>query len=99
MLGVHLQWGGSSDALSDSTKTFLHLLDANASIVTQNDQLFPGSDSDSWISSYSLFLPETLPLGPYQLIVGLYDPSQSDSPGLLTVDGGDHIPLAELTAP
>ena len=74
VLGVHLQWDGSAAALSDSTKLFLHLLDANGNIVAQNDQPFTATELAAGTSSYGLFLPETLPPGPYRLIAGLVRP-------------------------
>lgn len=99
VLGIHLQWRGPAEALSDSTKLFLHLLDANGGIIAQNDQPFTATELASRTSNYSLFLPETLPSGPYRLIAGLYDPARPGAPRLLTEDGGDYILLAELSAP
>jgi hypothetical protein len=45
---------------------------------------------------YGILLPTTLASGPHQLIVGLYDPGQAGSPRILTVDGRDHVVVAEL---
>ena len=38
-------------------------------------------------------LPGELGAGPYQLIAGIYDPTQEGAPRLKTADGVDHVML------
>lgn len=40
-------------------------------------------------------LPGELGAGPYQLIAGIYDPTQEGAPRLKTADGVDHVMLRE----
>ena len=49
--------------------------------------------------NYGFALPSALPLGHYQLIVGLYSPTSMERLAVVASDGaplGDYVPLAEV---
>lgn len=91
---VHLRWGGSPEALTGGEKLFLHLLDTNGSLVAQSDPFLNPAELTAPVTSYVIFLPDTLAPGSYRLIAGLYDPDRPGAPRLLTIDGRDAIELA-----
>ena len=97
LLTVHLDW--ASDAASgDGRKVFVQLLDAAGQLVTQDDRplvLSAPRAAGSGLAVYGLMLPGELGAGPYQLIAGIYDPTQEGAPRLKTADGVDHVTLRE----
>ncbi|MCZ7567196.1 MAG: glycosyltransferase family 39 protein [Ardenticatenaceae bacterium] len=90
---VHLRWDGRPEALAGSEKLFLHLLDATGTLVAQADPFLSPADITSPVTSYGIFLPDTLAPGTYHLVAGLYDPAQPGSPRLLTAAGADAIEM------
>ena len=99
VLAVHLRWKGPGDALPDTGKIFLHLLDDSPAIVTQTDQPISNADLAAGVVSYGIALPLSLPAGQYRLIMGLYDPGQPGAPRILTIGGADYVTLEEFTIP
>jgi hypothetical protein len=107
LLTVHLDWATTDaaadapasaqpDAADSGLKVFVQLLDGAGQIVAQDDRpiLLSGPRAaGSGLAVYGLLLPAELPSGPYRLITGLYDPTQSGAPRVLTADGADHIVL------
>jgi 4-amino-4-deoxy-L-arabinose transferase-like glycosyltransferase len=80
-----------------SWKVFVHLLDAEDQIISQQDQI-PGAGqfpTTGWLpgeyltDAYILFIPADAPPGQYWLEIGLYD--VNDSPRLPVVEGGEII--------
>ena len=69
-----------------------------ASLVAQDDRplvLSGPRAAGSGLAVYGLMLPSELGAGPYQLIAGIYDPTQEGAPRLKTTDGVDHVTLRE----
>jgi len=88
-------------------KVFVQLLNPAGQLMAQRDsQPFDGfRPTSTWrpgqeiADRYGLLLPDTLPPGAYQLVVGMYDGEtgqrlQVSSEGIQT--GADRIPLAEM---
>jgi hypothetical protein len=87
---------------------FVHMLDANHSIITQRDQV-PGegeAPTTSWLPGevladrYRLTVPPDLPTGVYLLEAGLYRPDLFKRLPLLDATGNptaDHVILGEIT--
>lgn len=108
LLTVHLDWADGKDAGAtaadpastanavEERKVFVQLLDAGGRLVAQDDRplvLSAPRAAGSGLAVYGLVLPTELGAGPYQLITGIYDPSQEGAPRLKTLDGADHITL------
>jgi len=77
---VTLFWS-TARPLPERYKVFLHLVDADAMIVTQRDSE-PGGGlvpTTSWlpedvvVDNHGLLIPQSLPPGEYDLLLGLYD--------------------------
>jgi hypothetical protein len=82
--------------------TFVHLVGPNGQIVAQGDQWPGGLPSNTWaagqviIDEYAIQLPEDAPLGTYQIVLGLYAPSDGVRLPIATEDGtvlGDRFVL------
>jgi hypothetical protein len=79
-LKLTLYWQALSTPQIDYT-AFVHLLDANGRIVTQQDQQPGGTEAptSTWPRGYTLAddvtiaIPRNLPAGKYRLVAGLYD--------------------------
>ena len=70
-------------------KVFVQLLDAGGQLVAQDDRplvLSAPRAAGSGLAVYGLILPAELGAGPYQLITGIYDPTQEGAPRLKTKD-------------
>ncbi|MFN8464608.1 MAG: glycosyltransferase family 39 protein [Caldilineaceae bacterium] len=101
LLTVHLDWAAAAGAADtagalDGRKVFVQLLDAGGQLVAQDDRplvLSAPRAAGSGLAVYGLVLPTELGAGPYQLITGIYDPTQEGAPRLKTKDGADHITL------
>jgi 4-amino-4-deoxy-L-arabinose transferase-like glycosyltransferase len=100
LLAVYLDWAaeaeqdGAQDSALSGLKVFVQLLDRAGQLVAQDDRplvLSAPRAAGSGLAVYGLMLPEELDHGPYRLITGLYDPTQSNAPRVLTADGADHI--------
>jgi hypothetical protein len=84
-------------------KVFIQLLDDHGQVVAQRDSE-PGGDvviTPTWkpgemvIDRHGLFVPDDIPPGMYQVIIGLYD---IDNPSArLPVLGGDNLSIWTLT--
>jgi hypothetical protein len=80
-LTLRLVWDAVQPPDGDYTM-FAHLLDEQGAIVAQSDRapedgFYPTSQWDAGdlvADSYTLLLPNDLPSGPLQLVVGIYDP-------------------------
>ncbi|MFN8489189.1 MAG: glycosyltransferase family 39 protein [Caldilineaceae bacterium] len=95
LLVVHLNWQGDAKRLSRTEKVFVQLLNEAGQLVAQDDRPLA---IQTPLATYGILLPEGLPIGAYQLITGLYDPSQTGAPRVATVDGVDFVKLAEIQA-
>lgn len=98
LLTVHIDWAAETAPKGD-LKVFVQLLDGAGKLVAQDDRplvLSGPRAAGSGLAVYGLLLPEELAAEPYRLITGLYDPTQSDAPRILTEDGADHIVLREF---
>ncbi|MBV7338908.1 hypothetical protein KFU94_63955 [Chloroflexi bacterium TSY] len=111
VMQIHLMWDAMQASLSGTEKVFLHLLDPAGQIVTQQDRplLFNSEGIDEFeaspkasriITHYGILIPDALPReasnGPYQLIMGLYDPTLEGAPRILTTTGTDSIVLGNF---
>ncbi|RMF79262.1 MAG: hypothetical protein D6737_12025 [Chloroflexi bacterium] len=104
VLQIQLDWMTEAP-LDTRYKVFVQLLDEDGFLVAQRDRE-PGSGlalTTTWqpgttvTDRHGLLLPETLPPGTYQLIVGLYD---IDNPAeRLPVNEDNFLPLATITIP
>lgn len=82
-LEVTLVWQALQTPLPQDYKVFVHLLAADGSLITQQDSLplYGTRPQTTWqageqlIDHYVLQLPEGLPAGSAQLVVGLYHPT------------------------
>ena len=79
-LAVELVWQAQS-RIAGNYKAFVHLLDANGTIVAQSDALpAEGYATNRWLPGevvldrHTLRLPSDLPPGEYRLVAGLYEP-------------------------
>ncbi len=93
------------EAMDRSYTAFVHLLGPDGRVVTQEDHV-PGRGArptTSWlleeviVDRFDLVLPGDLPVGDYELEIGLYDAGQ---PGLLRLpldSGGDAARLGRLS--
>ena len=89
-------------------KIFIHLADAQGTIVVQRDQplLHAGRSSATWQvgeavrQGNDLLVPATMPCGDYVVLVGLYDPVTGQRLLITSgrVPGDDKVVLAHLTA-
>lgn len=83
-------------------KVFVHMLDVQGRLVAQRDSEPLGGlrPTSTWsagerlVDRYGILLPDGLPSGEYQLVVGMYDPTTGDrlpatAPGLVV--SGDHV--------
>lgn len=97
-LVVYLAWQPVAATLTGSEKVFVHLLDGQGQLVAQQDQpLTVNSTANRMLPTvYGILLPKSLPIGPYRLIAGLYDPTITGAPRLLTDTGTDFIMLTEF---
>ncbi|MBI2953196.1 MAG: glycosyltransferase family 39 protein [Chloroflexi bacterium] len=93
--------GDSQPVIQRSYTAFVHLLDREGVLVSQHDGV-PGNGqlpTTAWPSDeviadpHSISLPNDVQKGPFTLIVGLYDSDTIQR--LQTVDGADHVRLAE----
>ncbi len=100
VLAVHLGWQGDSQRLTGQEKVFVQLLDGAGQLIAQADRpllVAPAKPTVVALASYGILLPETLSAGNYQLIAGLYDPSQAGMPRILTEQAADAVPLRTLS--
>ncbi len=100
----------AKNALSQSLKVFIHVMDANGKLVTQKDGV-PGNWSlptDTWAAgeviadSYEIPVPPEAASGDYKVQVGIYNPE--DGQRLPALESGarladDSIPLATFSIP
>ena len=103
MVTVHLNWtsapatsAANPSGVVDERKVFVQLLDAGGQLIAQDDRplvLSAPRAAGSGLAVYGLVLPAELGAGPYQLITGIYDPTQEGAPRLKTKDGADHVTL------
>jgi hypothetical protein len=96
-LELTLWWQALAESNRDLTR-FLHVLDAEGGLVSQRDGFPGGFPATSWLSGEYLrdvirFEPGELPVGRYQIVVGLYDPATGQR--LKTPDGADSILLSQ----
>jgi len=73
-LTLNVNWSLPPDA--PPLSAFAHLLDETGAVVAQSDTLFSAGDyatPQQLTLSYQLPIPEALPPGRYQLVIGLYD--------------------------
>jgi len=102
LLAVFLDWRLDDAALTGGEKVFVQLIGPDGALVGQNDRQLDApptakngdTESGDPVAAYGILLPDHLPLGAYQLIVGLYDPSLDGAPRIPTEDGADHVRLA-----
>jgi hypothetical protein len=81
---ITLVWRGEQE-IAESYHVFVHLRDANGQLIAQSDGQPAGwaRPTTGWlpgeyiIDRHQLSLPDPLPPGPYQLLVGLYLPGGS----------------------
>ncbi len=93
---VALQWH-AAEAISTDYTVFLHLRDAAGQLVAQADGppldgWYPTSwwAPGEWVTDERAFpLPADIPPGRYQLVAGLYDPTNGERLG-------DELPLGEI---
>lgn len=97
---VSLLWG-SGGAMNTSYKVFVHLVDDEGEIITQADGI-PGGGrypttawgiGEHFEDDYTLTLPDSLPAGGYDLLVGFYDPATFAR--LELAEGGNTIRLED----
>ena len=103
MITVHLNWTssaktgeGNTAGAVDERKVFVQLLDAGGQLIAQDDRplvLSAPRAAGSGLAVYGLVLPADLGAGPYELITGIYNPTQEGAPRLKTNDGADHVKL------
>ena len=80
LIQITLYWN-TAEPLDKRYKVFLHLLDENGQLIAQRDDEPVGGQRPmvSWlpgeqiIDNYGLVIPEDLPSGQYDLLVGLYE--------------------------
>jgi hypothetical protein len=108
-LAVTLVW--QEDArVEGNYKAFLHLLDAEGSIIAQSDSVpAQGYATNRWVPDevvvdhHLLDLPEGLPAGSYKLVAGLYEPIGGRRLAARTAAGealaNDLVPLGEVNLP
>lgn len=97
-LVVYLAWIGAPTRLSGTEKVFVQLLNTAGQLVAQDDRPLTLAQPGSVLTApaiYAILLPETLPVGEYQLITGLYDPAQEGAPRVLTVADADRVVLVQ----
>ncbi len=109
-LPMTLYWK-STAVLAERYTVFIHLLDAEGHIVTQIDsQPTQGARPTSgWLppeiitDEHTLTLPADLPLGPYRLAIGLYDPRTGIRVPISTAEGAItdrlEVSMVLVTAP
>ncbi|MEM7346486.1 MAG: glycosyltransferase family 39 protein, partial [Chloroflexota bacterium] len=104
-LGITLYWQ-TDQPIGENYVVFLHLIDETGQLVAQNDSLpRAGTYPTQWWppeasieDRHTLVLPEILPTGQYQLMMGLYN--QADGVRLPLQQGGnDILKLTDLTVP
>jgi hypothetical protein len=106
-LPLSLFWRAEQPA-TQSYAVFMQLLDGQGGLQAQIDAVPVGGfrPTDSWQpgevirDNYAFPMPDDLPPGEYQLIVGLYSPSSMERLPVSTVDStvlGDYAPLAKIT--
>ena len=100
LLTVHLDWASTDAASGDvEHKVFVQLLDAAGQLVAQDDRPLvlsaPRAPAVDWRFT-GWYCPPSLGAEPYQLIAGIYDPTQEGAPRLKTTVGVDHVTLREL---
>ncbi len=106
-IDVTLYWQ-CERAVENDWKVFVHLVDGNGGIVAQQDAV-PGGGlrwTDGWLTGehiedhHRLELPAALAPGPYDIVVGMYDPRTSARVPVVAGSGRggetDSIPLATL---
>jgi hypothetical protein len=104
---VTLFWQARQPA-ADNLKVFLHLLDDRGNLVAQRDSEPVGGlrPTSTWkpgepvIDRHGVWLPEALPPGEYQLIVGLYNPVDGARLPAYAETGellGDSVPLGKIS--
>lgn len=99
VLAVYLSWRVHAATLTGTEKVFIQLLNEAGQLVAQDDRPLLSSDQAIMPTPalYGILLPATLPIGPYQLITGLYDPAQPGAPRILTAAGVDHVVIQTMT--
>jgi hypothetical protein len=107
-LEVTLYWH-SLAPLAESYVTFLHLVNAEGTLVAQSDTLpghglFPTSawqPGDRVLSQHSLTLPAELPAGNYTLLAGLYRPEDGARLSVLDTNSetfpNNAVPIGQVT--
>jgi 4-amino-4-deoxy-L-arabinose transferase-like glycosyltransferase len=82
-------------------KLFSHLLGPAGNLVAGDDQLDVDPATlragDSFVQSFSIALPASLPVGTYRLRVGIYDPASGLR--VMLMNGADGVDLATPTLP
>ncbi|HUE75436.1 MAG TPA: hypothetical protein VMP10_01305, partial [Chloroflexota bacterium] len=81
-LSITLYWHALATPLG-ANKVFVHLIDESGQPLAQRDQAPLGGsrETDGWVSgeylidTHELDLPPDLPVGNYQIAVGMYDPT------------------------
>ncbi|MFQ5885884.1 MAG: hypothetical protein ACE5II_01475, partial [Anaerolineae bacterium] len=94
IIRLTLQWKASEE-IETGYKVFVHLLDGEGRIVAQRDSEPVGGSrpTSGWGigeeigDNYGIILPEELPSGEYQLVVGMYDPTSGERLPIYGRDG------------
>jgi 4-amino-4-deoxy-L-arabinose transferase-like glycosyltransferase len=93
--------------IGEDYNVFVHLFDSEGTLVAQTDSAPVGGSrpTSGWgeeeliVDRHGLFLPDMLPPGEYELLVGLYHPATSERLSVLSVDGeplGDGLSLGRV---
>lgn len=98
---VHLVWRAEAET-AVSYRVFLHLLGPDGQIVAQSDgePAHWQRPTTGWlpgeiiVDERDLSLPDIPPIGYYQLVTGLYDPSSGRR--LTSADGADRILITTI---
>lgn len=107
IIRLTLHWK-TSEEIETGYKVFVHLLDGEGRIVAQRDSEPVGGSrptsgwgmgEEIW-DNYGIMLPEELPSGEYQLVVGMYDPTGGERLPIYGIDGerlpDDRVLLGEV---
>jgi 4-amino-4-deoxy-L-arabinose transferase-like glycosyltransferase len=97
MVEVYLRWHGPEASVADEEAVSVQLLNAAGELVAQSDRpLGMASATTASVASYVILVPATLAEGEYQVVVVVYDPSQSATPRRLTTQGTDVFQLGTV---
>ena len=97
LLVVYLRWEVQHAEPDNGEKVFIHLLDSAGQIAGQADRLLQSRTGEA--AAYGILLPEDMSVGPYRMIVGLYDPSLPGAPRIGTRAGTEFVELGLLPSP